>query len=213
MSCFRKPDRPSHFAPDSNFFRHNLHSVKIGNLRSVSQAPFRLHSIVSVQRQHGKSGAQANHVVSFFSMHVSGTGTLGNVLILSLALLHSPNIKVNSAIQYIQLVFFLKVPKRRIPSCLCTQIHSNYGKKQLPFVCKQTLGLSDLGVYHVIILAGIISYINYFIFCLISIYRFSVIFSNTKIINNTKLKTEKIDCQSYFGVMQGSVMRTLICTY
>ena len=41
----------------------------------------------------------------FFQMYVSGTGTLGNVQILSLALLHSPNIKVNSAIQYLQLVF------------------------------------------------------------------------------------------------------------
>ena len=51
------------------FFRQNLHSVKIG----VSQAPFRLHSIVSVQRQHGKTGAQVNHVVVFFSpMYVSG---------------------------------------------------------------------------------------------------------------------------------------------
>ena len=66
MSCFRKPNRPSHFARDSKFFRHNLHSVKIGNLRSVSQAPFRLHSIVSVQRQHGKTGAQVNRVVVFF---------------------------------------------------------------------------------------------------------------------------------------------------
>ena len=66
MSCFRKPDRPSHFAPNSNFFfRHNLLSVKIGNLCSVSQAPFRFHSIVSVQRQHGKTGAQVNHVVVF----------------------------------------------------------------------------------------------------------------------------------------------------
>ena len=37
--------------------------------------------------------------------YVSGTGTLGNVQILSLALLHSPNIKVNSAIQYLQLAF------------------------------------------------------------------------------------------------------------
>ena len=94
------------------------------------------------------------------------------------------------------------------------QIHSNYGKKQLPFVCKQTRGLSDLGVYHMIILAGIISYIIYFIFT-ISIYNFSIFFSNTKIINtcNTKLKTEKIDCQSYFGVMQGSVMCTLMYTY
>ena len=95
----------------------------------------------------------------FFPVYVSGSG--GNVQILSLALLHSPNIKVNSAIQYLQLV-----PKQRIPSCLCTQIHSNYGKKQLPFVCKQTRVLSDLGVYHVIILAGIISSINYFIFTL-----------------------------------------------
>ena len=47
---------------------------------------------------------------------------------------------------------------------LCTQLHSNYGKKQPPFVCKQIRGLTELGVYHVIILAGIISYIIYFIF-------------------------------------------------
>ena len=38
-------------------------------------------------------------------MYVSGTGTLVNVQILSLAVLHSPNIKVNSAIQCLQLVF------------------------------------------------------------------------------------------------------------
>ena len=63
-------------------------------------------------------------------------------------------------------ISLFKVSKRRIPSCLCTQIHSSYRKKQLLFVCKQTRGLSDLGVYHVIILAGIISYINYFIFTL-----------------------------------------------
>ena len=48
------------------FFRLNLHSVKIGNLCSVSQAPFWFHSIVSVQRQHGKTCAQVNHVVVFF---------------------------------------------------------------------------------------------------------------------------------------------------
>ena len=83
-----------------------------------------------------------------------------------------------------------------------------YGKKQPPFVCKQTHGLPDLGVYHVIILAGIISYINYFIF----IYHFSIIFSNTKMINNTKWKTEKIDCQSYSGVMQDSVIHILMYT-
>ena len=41
----------------------------------------------------------------FFPMYVSGTGTLGNVQILSLTVLHSPNIKVNSAIQCLQLVF------------------------------------------------------------------------------------------------------------
>ena len=67
-----------------------------------------------------------------------------------------------------------------------------------------------------IILAGMISYIdlNFFIVLrLISIYHFSIMFSNTKIINNTKLKTENIDCQSYFGVMQCSVMRTLMYTY
>ena len=66
MSCFRKPDRPSCFSPDSKFFCHNLHSVKIGNLRSVRQAPFRFHSTISVQRQHGKTGAHVNHVVVFF---------------------------------------------------------------------------------------------------------------------------------------------------
>ena len=38
-------------------------------------------------------------------MYASGTGTLGNVQILSLAALHSPNIKVNSVILCLQLVF------------------------------------------------------------------------------------------------------------
>ena len=155
------PTNPPVLPLTQNFFRHNLHSVKIGNLCSISQAPFWLHSIVSVQRQHGKTGAQVNHVVVCFPMYVLRTGTLENIQILLLALIHSPNIKVNSAIHYLQLV-----PKRRIPSCLCTKIHSNYGKKQLPFTCKQTRGLSDLDIYHEIILAGIISYINYFIFTL-----------------------------------------------
>ena len=79
--------------PTQNFFRHNLHSIKIGNLRSVSQAPFRLHSIVSVQRQHGKTGAQVNHVVVFFQMYVLGTGTLGNVQILSAGFITFPKYK------------------------------------------------------------------------------------------------------------------------
>ena len=89
-------------------------------------------------------------------------------------------------------------------------------------MCKQIRGFSDLGVYYVIILAGIISCIDLSFFCffffvffllLISVYHFSIIFSNTTIINNTKLKTEKIDWQSYFGVMQCSVMRTFMYTY
>ena len=91
--------------PLTQIFRQYLHSVKIGNLRSVSQAPFRFHSTVSVQRQHSKTGAQVNHVVVLFPNVGMGTGILGNVQILSLALLHSPNIKVNSAIQYLQLIF------------------------------------------------------------------------------------------------------------
>ena len=105
MSCFRKPDRPSRVAPDSIFFSPQFAFGKIGNLCSVSQAPFQLHSIVSVQRRHGKTGVQVNHDVVFFPLYISGTGTLGNVQILSLALLYSPNIKVNSAIQYLQFVF------------------------------------------------------------------------------------------------------------
>ena len=55
-----------------------------------------------------------------------------------------------------------KVPKDEYPA-VYVHSHFNYDKKQPPFVCKQTRGLPDLGVYHVIILAGIISYINYFI--------------------------------------------------
>ena len=57
------------------FFRQNLHAVKIRNHRSVSQAAFRLHSIVSVQRQHGKTSAQVNHVVLFLPMYESGRYT------------------------------------------------------------------------------------------------------------------------------------------
>ena len=99
------PTDHSVLPPDSKFFSPQFAFGKIGNLCSVSQALFQFHSIVSVQRQHGKTGAQVNHVVVFFPMYVSGTGTLGNVQMLSLALLHSPNIKVSSAIQYLQLVF------------------------------------------------------------------------------------------------------------
>ena len=99
------PTDPPVLPTTQNFFRCILDLVKIGNPRRVRQALFQFHSIVYVQRQHGKTGAQQiNHVV-FFQMYVSGTCTLGNVQILSLALLHSPNIKVNSAIQYLQLVF------------------------------------------------------------------------------------------------------------
>ena len=106
MKCLvsGNPTDPPVLPPTHSFCRHNLHSIKIG----VSQVPFRLHSIVSVQTQHGKTGAQVNHVVFFFfffSIYVSRTGTLGNVQILPLAVLHSPNIKVNSAIQCLQLVF------------------------------------------------------------------------------------------------------------
>ena len=215
MSCFRKPDRPSRFAPTQFFFFffffffcHNLHSVKIGNLRSVSQAPFRLHSIVSVQSQHGKTGAQVNHVVFFFFFNVR-IGDCSDIIDGFFTFTKYKGQFCNS----VPSISLFEVPKRRIPSCLCTQIHSNNGKKQLPCVCKQTSGLSDLDVYYVIILAGIISYINYIIFTLAFYLSFFNIFSNTKIINSTKLKTEKIDCQSYFGDMQGSVMRALMYTY
>ena len=68
----RNPTNPPVLPLTQNFFRHNLHSVKIGNLHSISQAPFRFHSIVLVQRQHGKTGAQVNNFVVFFPMNVSG---------------------------------------------------------------------------------------------------------------------------------------------
>ena len=94
-------------------------------------------------------------------MYLSGTGTLGNVQILSLTVLHSPNIKVNSAIQCLQLVF-LKSKNDESPAVYVHKFTPI--KKQLTFVCKQTRGLSELGFYHVIILAGIISYIDLFFF-------------------------------------------------
>ena len=70
-----------------------------------------------MQRQHGKTSAQVNHVVVVVvsPVYVSGTGTLGNVQILSLAVLHSPNIKFNSAIQCLQLVL-LKSKNDESPS-------------------------------------------------------------------------------------------------
>ena len=137
MSCFPKPDRPSPFAPDSKFFRHNLHSVKIGNLRSVSQVPFRLHSVVSVQGQHDKTGVQVNHVfLSNVRTAVDCTGILGNVKILSLALLNSSNIKVNSAIQYLQLFFLKSQMDESIisPAVYEHKVTIKYGEKQPPFV-------------------------------------------------------------------------------
>ena len=51
---------PLVLSPTQNFFCHNLHSVKIGNL----------HCAASVQREHGKTGAQVNHVVFFFFSNV-----------------------------------------------------------------------------------------------------------------------------------------------
>ena len=56
----------SFYPPTQNLFHHNLHSVKISYLCSIRQAPFRLHSIVSAQWQHGKTGAQVNHDIVFF---------------------------------------------------------------------------------------------------------------------------------------------------
>ena len=50
----RKPTYPPLLPSTLDFFCHNLHSVRIANLRCVSQAPFWLHSIVSVQGQHDK---------------------------------------------------------------------------------------------------------------------------------------------------------------
>ena len=73
---------------------------------------------------------------------VDCTGILGNFKILSLALLNSSNIKVNSAIQYLQL-FFLKsqIDESIIsPAVYEHKITSKYGEKQPPFICKQTHG-------------------------------------------------------------------------
>ena len=76
------------------------------------------------------------------------------------------------------------------------------------FVNKHVV-LSDLPFCHVIILAGIILYIIILFLSLISVCHLSITYSNIKKnINKRKLNREKIDCQSYFRVMQGSV----ICT-
>ena len=143
MSCFRKPDRPLLLPPTLNFFRHNLHSVKIGNLCSISQVPFRLHSIVLVQGQHDKTGVQVNHVfLSKVCTVVDCTGILGNVKILSLAVLNSSNIKVSSAIQYLQLFILKSQIEESIisPAVYEHKITPKYGEKQPLFVCKQTHG-------------------------------------------------------------------------
>ena len=63
------PTDPPLLPQTQNLFRHNLHSVKIGNLRSVRQAQFRLRSVVSVQGQYVKTGVQVNHVF-FYPIYV-----------------------------------------------------------------------------------------------------------------------------------------------
>ena len=139
---------------------------------------------------------------------VDCTGFLGNFKILSLALLKS---KVNSAIQYLQL-FFLKSQTDELiisPTANEHKTTPKYGEKQPPFVCKQTRGFILLAVCQVIILAGIIIYIIILFLSLISICHLSIT-SNIKKINKRKLNREKIDCQSSFGVKQGSVICTVM---
>ena len=100
-------------------------------------------------------------------MYVSGTGTLGNVQILSLAVLHSPNIKVNSAIQCLQLV--LKSKNDESQAVYVYKFTPIMVRNNFHLFVKKTRGLSDFGVYHVIILAGIISYIDLNIFCVFTL--------------------------------------------
>ena len=193
--------------PQTQFFlSHNLHLVKIGNFCSWAKRCFgSIPSFRCILRQHGKTGAQVNHVIGFFPNVRLGDrySQKGSDIIAGFITSTKYEDQFCNTIPSISL---FKVQKWQILSCLCTQIHSNYGKKQPPFVCKQTRGLSDLGVYQLIILAGIISYIYYFIF---TFDFYLIIFSNTKMINDTKLKTEKTDCHSYFGAMQGSVITVI----
>ena len=96
-------------------FRHNLHSVKIG----VSQAPFRLHSIVSVQRQYGYTGAQVNHVVFYFSNVRIGDRYSRKCSDIIAGCITFTKYK-GQFCNTVPSVSLFKVQKRRIPSCLCT---------------------------------------------------------------------------------------------
>ena len=143
---------------------------------------------------------------------VDCTGIVGNFKILSLALLISSNIKVNSAIQYLQLFFLKSQIDASIisPAAYEHKITPKYGEKQPPFVYKQTRGFICIAVCHVIIFAEIIIYIIILFLSLSSICHLSITYSNIKKINKRKLNSEKIDCQSSFGVMQGSVISTVM---
>ena len=143
-------------------------------------------------------------------MYVSGTGTVGNVQILSAGFITFTKYK-GQYCDTVPSVSLFKVPNDKSPAVYVHKVTSIMVRNNLHlFVNKHVVCLTWVFTT-LIILAGILSYINYFIFT-IDLYHFSIIFSNTKMINNTKLKTEKIDCQSYFGVMQGSVICTLMYT-
>ena len=140
MSCFRKPDRPSPFALHSKFLLPQFAFGK--NLRSVSQAPFRLHSVVSVQRQHDRTGVQINH--TFYPVYVPRL----TVPVFSEMLRYKRwliKFKCNSAIQYLQL-FFLKsqIEKSIIfPAVYEQKIIPKYGEIQASFVVNKHVVLSD----------------------------------------------------------------------
>ena len=101
------------FCPDSNFFRHNLHSVKIG----LSQVPFRLHSIVSVQRQHDRASTQVNHVfLPNVRIGDRYSWKCSDIIPGCITFTKYKDQFCNT----VPSVSLFKVQKRQIPSCLCT---------------------------------------------------------------------------------------------
>ena len=143
-------------------------------------------------------------------MYVSGTGTVGNVQILSAGFITFTKY-IGQFCNTVPSVSLFKVPNDESPAVYVHKVTSIMVRNNLHLFANKHVVCLTWVFTTLIILAGILSYINYFIFTF-DLYHFSIIFSNTKMINNTKLKTEKIDTQSHFGVMQGSVICTLMYT-
>ena len=95
-----------------------------------------------MQRQHGKTSAQVNHVVVFSPSVRNGDrySRKGSDIIAGLITFIKYKGQFSNTVPSVCL---FKVPNDESPAVYV----DTYGKKQAPFVCKQTRGLPALGVY------------------------------------------------------------------